>query len=285
MMLIADSGSTKTNWSIIGEDGIPRFFDTEGYNPYFQNSKAIASSLSGSLPADLDRRAVGGIHFYGAGCFEDKADIVAAALRELFPAAKIFVGLDLFGSARALLGNGPGFIAILGTGANTGLYDGTRITANIDSLGYLLGDEGSGYYIGKKLLGDFIRGYMPAPVAGELASTYSVTRESIMTRLYSGPSPNRYCAGFVPFLENSQADVDYTRGLVASAFADFFKCLVCKYADYKRYSFNCTGSVAYAFRDILADTAARYQMPWGTVLKAPIQGLVGYHGGLYIKLF
>jgi N-acetylglucosamine kinase-like BadF-type ATPase len=277
MKLVADSGSTKTKWALLRQDSTPLFFDTAGYNPYFINSDEMAASLKESLLAELEPAAVSDVYFYGAGCFDDKAIIMDTALRQVFPGASIFVGLDLLGSARAVLGDEPGFVAILGTGSNSCLYDGSRIVANIDSLGYLLGDEGSGFSIGRKLLQDYIRGYMPDAVREEFFERYQLSREDIMDKVYSAKWPNRYCAGFLPFLETSIADMSYTQGLLVAAFTDFFECLVTRYPYYDRYTFNCTGSVASAFRAILADVVARHRMKWGSVIKSPIEGLARYH--------
>src|SRR5215475_6660620 len=127
MILIADSGSTKTDWCLLKPGQPPYYFDTEGYNPYFVDTAYIERSLLGALPASVDRGAVRKVFFYGAGCFDDKAGIVAAALTGLFVNAYAEVALDLLASARALLGDEPGFVAILGTGTNTCLYDGRQI--------------------------------------------------------------------------------------------------------------------------------------------------------------
>ena len=277
MILIADSGSTKTSWCLQRPGAGPLFFETEGYNPYFVGTSYIADSLLRGLPQGVDRHAVNEIRFYGAGCFDDKVAIVSAALAIVFPGAKSTVALDLLASARALLGNEPGFVAILGTGANTCLYDGSGIIANIDSLGYLLGDEGSGFYLGRKLLGDYIRGYMPDAVQREFMERYGVTREEILERVYSAPMPNRFCASFTVFLTESVTGGEYTRGIVRQGFRDFFENLVTGYADYGGYSFNCVGSVGYAFREVLTETAEGYGMRVGNILRSPIDGLVKYH--------
>ncbi|MBS1933945.1 MAG: N-acetylglucosamine kinase [Bacteroidetes bacterium] len=277
MILVADSGSTNTSWCLI--DG-PReifYFDTEGYNPYFVNKDYIFQSLTNHLPENIERKKITNVFFYGAGCFDDKSDIIKNALLQLFPQTKIFAGLDLLGSARSVLGNDPGFVGILGTGTNSCLYDGNKITANIDSLGYLIGDEGSGYYIGKKILGDYIREYMPAPVRKEFFEMYGLTREEIMEKLYSEKLPNRFCAGFTKFISESTSGVSYTHGLVKDAFVDFFDNLVTKYDSYQQYTFNCTGSIGFAFKEILAETASIYKMKTGVILKTPIEGLAKYH--------
>ena len=164
MKLIADSGSTKTSWCLLKQNGGKVFFNTEGYNPYFLSSEYIVNSLKKQLPGESTFGFVEEIYFYGAGCFPDKKQVLVTAFTELFPSASCYIELDLLAAARALLGQRAGFAAILGTGANTCLYDGHAITDNIDSLGYILGDEGSGCAIGKKLLGDYARGLMPVDV-------------------------------------------------------------------------------------------------------------------------
>jgi N-acetylglucosamine kinase-like BadF-type ATPase len=277
MKLIADSGSTKTNWCLLTDKGEKFFFDTEGYNPYFVSTADIIHSLRERLPEHLDLSAVGQVHFYGAGCFEDKASIVSDALSVLFPGVSIHVGLDLLASARAVLGNQPGFVAILGTGTNSCLYDGSTIIDNIDSLGYLLGDEGSGFYIGRKLLADYIRGIMPPAVQQEFLDKYHYTREAIMDRVYTGEMPNRFCASFTPFLLESSTGSEYSRELVRSAFRDFFEKIVLHYKGIDRYTFNCVGSIGYAFRETLEEVAGFYGMSTGVILKAPIVALAGYH--------
>lgn len=277
MILIADSGSTKTSWCLLRSGTAALFFETEGYNPYFAGTDYIVASLLRSLSAGVDRSRVSRVYFYGAGCFEDKAAIVAAALAIVFPAARSSVELDLLASARALLGKSPGFVAILGTGTNSCLYDGSRITANIDSLGYLLGDEGSGFYLGRKLLGDYIRGYMPEDVQREFAARYGLSREEIMDRVYSAPMPNRFCGSFAVFLTESTSGGEYTRGIVRQGLRDFFDNLVSRYPDFRAYTFNCVGSVGYAYRTLLAEMAESYGMRPGNILRSPIDGLIDYH--------
>lgn len=277
MILVADSGSTKTNWCLLNHDTPSLYFDTEGYNPYFATSQDIALSLERQLPEKLDRTAVSEIFFYGAGCFDDKTAIVSNALARIFEKAAVSVHLDLLASARATLGDTPGFVAILGTGANSCLYDGQKIVSNIDSLGFLLGDEGSGFYLGRKLLGDYIRGYMPIAVQHEFFARYGHTRVEIMDKVYSEVLPNRFCAGFASFLRDSVNGGDYARETVRAAFRDFFDHLVCHYDDYACYTFNCVGSIGHAWRDVLSEVAASYGMRTGIILKAPIGALAEYH--------
>jgi glucosamine kinase len=283
MILVADSGSTNTNWCVLNATPDVQYFDTEGYNPYFVSVPYIIQSIRAGLPVNIDPKEVSIIYFYGSGCFEEKTTPVKTALEQIFPNADIYIGLDLLGSARAVLGDHRGFAAILGTGTNSCLYDGNKITANIDSLGYLMGDEGSGYYIGKKLLGDYIRGYMPAAVRAEFYKTYGVSKEEIMEQVYAEKLPNRYCAGFTRFITEGVSDKLYTEKIVRDSFNDFFECLVTRYENYIDYSFNCTGSIAFAFKDILSETANRYGMKTGVIIKTPIEGLAKYHHPQTVK--
>lgn len=195
----------------------------------------------------------------------------------MFPNSKVEVGHDLLAAARALLGTNPGFAAILGTGTNTCIYDGKDITHNIDSAAYILGDEGSGSFIGKKLLVDFIRGLMPKDVAEVFFNTYKLTPDEIMDNVYTKPLANRFCASFSKFVYDNNVNIEYTRKIVDDAFEAFFNNLVSKYPDYQSYTFNCIGSVGYNFRNVLEDKAAQYGMKVGKILRSPIDDLVQFH--------
>ena len=278
MKLIADSGSTKCSWCLVGGPA-PVHFTTEGYNPYFWDTPAIAASLALSVPAAVRGASIGAIHYYGSGVLSPaKAEIVAGALRQVFPQAQqVSVNEDLLAAARALLGQQAGFAAILGTGTNSCLYDGQRITQVVESLGYSLGDEGSGTSIGRLLLRDYLRGRFPAALAEEFKATYQLGEVSeVLDRLYNQPLPNRFLAGFARFAGEHYAE-PYCQRVVAQAFEAFFAQLVTQYPDYQRYPFSCVGSVGYHFREALAAAATRHGMAVGQILEAPIEALVRYH--------
>ncbi|MRX48187.1 N-acetylglucosamine kinase [Pedobacter puniceum] len=278
MIIIADGGSTKTNWCLITEEGKKVLFNTEGYNPYFSNTEYIIESLKKNVPSDLPVAAIKEVNYYGAGVHNDeKAEIVAKAMRAFFVNAQVNIGHDLLAAARALLGDERGFAAILGTGTNTCIYDGEDIEFNIDSLAYILGDEGSGCYIGKKLLSDYIRGYMPENVRAVFWETFKLTPDDILNNVYSKPLPNRFCASFSKFVYDITVNIEYSRNLVKTSFNDFFKNLVSHYPNYKSYKFNCIGSVAYNFRNILEEVAQEYEMEMGVIIRSPIDNLVDYH--------
>ncbi len=278
MMLIADSGSTKCSWCLLADAGPRTHFATEGYNPYFFDTAAIAASLGRALPAAVPRAAVRAVHFYGAGVLSPaKAEVVAGALRQVFPQARVFVAEDLLAAARALLGPRPGFAAILGTGTNSCLYDGQRITHCVESLGYSLGDEGSGTFIGRQLLRDHLRGRLPAGLSAALSAAHGLGDVSeVLDRLYNQPLPNRFLAGFAKFAHDHYHE-PHCRAAVARAFDAFFEQIVTHYPDYRRHAFNCVGSVGYHFREALAEAAARHGMAVGRIVQGPIDALAHYH--------
>ncbi|MGZ3901424.1 MAG: N-acetylglucosamine kinase [Bacteroidia bacterium] len=276
MILIADSGSTKTDWVLINESNQSRY-KTIGYNPYFINSENIYHSLSEKLAPEIIPGAVKKVYFYGAGCSTtSNAAIVSKALTRCFINSEISVGHDMLAAARALLGNKKGFAAIIGTGSNTCIYDGRDIEKNIDSLGYLMGDEGSGSYIGKKIVRDFMRGYLPPELQQQFNETYHLTNNDIFDALYNKPLPNRFLANFCMFADQNKKH-PYIEEIVKESFSDFFKNLVSRYPRYKNFSFNCVGSVGYIFKEILAEVAERYGMKTDKLIHSPIDDLVEYH--------
>jgi glucosamine kinase len=279
MILIADSGSTKTDWALINpENNSFTNYHTVGYNPYFIDTESICFSLSENLVKYFDAGLVYDLHFYGAGCAtRSKRKIIEDALSKVFPNANINVGHDLLGSARALLSNQKGFAAILGTGANTCIYDGNDCIMNIDSLGYLLGDEGSGSYIGRKILRDFMRNRLEPELQARFKERFLIeNNEQIYQTLYTTQFPNRYLAGFCKFADEYVTH-PYIRNKVRDSFRDFFKNLVSKYPSYNQYSFNCVGSVGYVFSDILIEVANSYDMKVGKIIQSPLNDLVQFH--------
>jgi glucosamine kinase len=278
MIIIADGGSTKTNWCLVNEEGKKILFNTEGYNPYFSDTPYIINSLKKNIPADLPTDKITEVNYYGAGVHNDeKANIIGEAMKVIFTNATINIGHDLLAAARALLGDDKGFAAILGTGTNTCIYDGNEISYHIDSLAYILGDEGSGCYIGKKLLSDYLRGYMPANVREVFWETFKLTEDEILDNIYTKPLPNRFCASFSKFVYDINVNMEYSRNLVKTSFEDFFRNLVSHYPDYQNYTFNCIGSVGYNFRNVLEEVANDYGMKVGKIIRSPIDDLVNYH--------
>jgi N-acetylglucosamine kinase-like BadF-type ATPase len=278
MIIIADGGSTKTNWCLVTEEGKKVYFNTEGYNPYFAPTDYIIKSLSESLPIDLEKDQITEVNYYGAGCSTpEMRKIVEDAMKVVFNKSRIYIGHDLLAAARALLGTTEGFAAILGTGTNTCIYDGKDVVHNIDSGAYILGDEGSGCYIGKKLLTDYLRGYMPEAVRKNFWDTFKLTPDDINEQVYTQPRANRFCASFSKFVYDNNVHIEYSRNLVRTSFEDFFRNLVTHYPNYQNYTFNCIGSVGYNFRNVLEEVVTENGMVIGNIIRSPIDNLVKYH--------
>lgn len=277
MILIADSGSTKTDWILTDDNKNQTRYNTIGYNPYFVDSETIYDSLVLKLIPQLDTTAVNKVFFYGAGCSTpEKKEIVYNALIRTFPDSEVFVLHDLLGAARALLGNNSGFAAIIGTGSNTCIYNGNEIEINIDSLGYLLGDEGSGSYIGKKIIKDFMRGYLPTELSDKFNQVYQINNKEIFDSIYHKTSPNRFLASFCKFADENK-EHEYIKTIVRESFNDFLNNLVSKYPGFENYSFNCVGSVGFIFKDILKEVITSHSMKMGKIIRSPIEDLVNYH--------
>lgn len=276
MILVADGGSTKTSWCLVKENGDTTFVNTEGYNPYFVNADYISDSVRKGFAQIENSDEITEVHYYGSGCFPGPAAIVRNGISQVFRQAKVFVELDLLAAARAVLGEKPGFTAILGTGTNTCVYDGKEITQNIDSLGYILGDEGSGTALGKKLLAAYIREEMPRDINDLFRAQYGLDKEKIFHQVYSSALPNRFCAGFATFI-HEHIDHHYISELVNTCFREFFTNLVSKYQGYQQYTFNCIGSIGFQFSDHLKKIALEFGMQPGQILKSPIDGLIDYH--------
>jgi N-acetylglucosamine kinase-like BadF-type ATPase len=278
MIIIADGGSTKTNWCLVTEEGKKVYFNTEGYNPYFAPTDYIIKSLQESLPIDLEKDQITEVNYYGAGCSTpEMRKIVEDAMKVVFNKSRIYIGHDLLAAARALLGTTEGFAAILGTGTNTCIYDGKDVVHNIDSGAYILGDEGSGCYIGKKLLTDYLRGYMPEAVRKNFWETYKLTPDDINEQVYTQPRANRFCASFSKFVYDNNVHIEYSRNLVRTSFEDFFRNLVTHYPNYQNYTFNCIGSVGYNFRNVLEEVVTENGMVIGNIIRSPIDNLVKFH--------
>ena len=290
MKLIADSGSTKTDWAVLEESRDAQTgpvrrcrellrFTSAGLNPNYMTEQEIMESLLKSIPSDMDMSLVSEIDFYGAGVNEVTGVKIRRALEEAFPAAvRISTESDMLGCARALLGRSPGFAAILGTGMNSCLYDGEKIVSAVPSLGVLLGDEGSAGYIGKMLLRNYLRGTVPSETAADLSVlTGGKGVGEIVASLYSASKPNAVCAELFRYVAVHLEDGGYCREIVVSAFRAFFRNVICLYPSYRSYSLNCAGSVAVICGPVLSEVAAEYGVEIGTLIQYPIDALVMYH--------
>jgi glucosamine kinase len=277
MILIADGGSTKTDWRLIKEGREYKQVQTPGFNPYLVGSDEIEAILWKELQPYIDNIAVSAVYYYGAGCSTPvKNMIVENAFEKIFPNARIHISHDLLAAAHALCGDKEGIAAILGTGSNSCFYDGKDITDCIFSLGYFFGDEGSGAYLGKQLLTAYLHKELPEDVEKRFKDEYSMSLESILDGVYTKPAPSRFLASFSRFINNNR-DHPYIYNLLTEAFRAFYKYQVCCYARHKEVPVHFVGSVAYHYKDILTEVGLEFGIKTGKFIKAPIDGLVEYH--------
>ncbi|WP_373512238.1 N-acetylglucosamine kinase [Persicitalea sp.] len=278
MILLADSGSTKTDWLLLDEDGqqITRFASV-GFNPFYQTQAVIAEGLRNEVVPKVSGQ-VREVHFYGAGCADEKTSRPACdALTDGFPDATIAVHSDLLAAARGLCGRQPGIACILGTGSNNCLYDGEKIVNNIGSLGFWLGDEGSGGYLGKRLVTHYLHGELPTEIYEAFRTSYpDVARLSILDRAYKQPFPNRYFATFAPFL-SQYLDRPFIRNLVQDAFHVFLDIYVVRHPGSGALPLHFTGSVAHYFESVLKEAMVKKGLQLGSIQKSPMLGLARYH--------
>ena len=276
MKLIADAGSTKADWILINNNHTVDKKRTNGINPFYQTADMISQLIKSELPFATDSASVKEVYFYGAGCIPEKQPIVSSALKSVFASATIEVDSDLLGAARALCGHSEGIACILGTGSNSCLYDGTNITQNTPPLGFILGDEGSGAFLGKALVSDFLKRQMPDSIAELFADKYHLTAKEAVENVYRQPLPNRYLAQFTPFLSGNIAE-PYCYNLVFDAFIAFFARNIVHYPDYHTLPIAFTGSVAYHFADVLEVAAYDFGLNFSHIAQAPIESLVEFH--------
>lgn len=276
MILIADSGSTKTTWVLTNKDtGVLQTCKTQGINPFYQTSDQILSTLQSEF--DLDKTKVSEIAFYGAGCANpEKNSIVEKALSSFFKTSNISVSSDLLAAARSLCLRSEGITAILGTGSNSCFYDGNEILKNVSPLGFILGDEGSGAVLGRKLVADVLKNQLPGRIIEKFNEMFGQTAAEILDKVYRKPFPNRYLASFTTFL-SKYIEEEPLRNLVKISFKEFFERNIKQYADCNIKTVHFTGSIAWHFKEILDEAAKETGYQLGKVIKDPMEGLLEYH--------
>jgi len=276
MVLIADSGATKTDWCIGQKHTDARIIQTQGINPFHQSKEHIKKILTEELLPQLSKaEPITHIHFYGAGCTPEKSVIVKEKLTKQFPDATIDVQSDLLGAARSLCGQKKGIACILGTGSNSCFYDGEKITANVSPLGYILGDEGSGASLGKKLVSDCLKGILPNDICQAFLKETGLTPADMIDKVYRQPQANRFLASLTPFL-SVHRDIPEIQSLLLSCFTEFFRRNVMQYA-HEGVEVHFTGSIAWYFQEEVKKAANTLNISTGQFIKSPIYGLINYH--------
>lgn len=280
MNLIADAGATKTDWRLVTSDFHPLKKITSGINLSVNRTDKDLSDVYRAMASELDVPfgEVSVLWYYGAGLTSvSKCETVANALSGIFTGAEIHVDNDLVGAARAVLGLSSGIACILGTGANSCEWDGERIIGHVNAGGYVLGDEGSGAYIGRMLLSDYIKGLVPDVLGEVLSKECGLTYENIVNHVYKGERPSGYLASFVPVVSRYIGH-PYCRALVSDAFDAFLSRNITPYGSVVPLAF--VGSIAMVFREILSERVKNAGYEMGKVLSSPADGLCDYHFGL-----
>lgn len=274
--LIADSGATKAEWCLVN-NGKKKTVFTQGISPYFLNTEQITELLLKELKPKLKNIEVDEVYYYGTGCANPtNAKSVKKAISKVFAGAKADVTHDLMAAARALCGRQKGVACILGTGSNSCYYDGKKIVKNSPGLGYVLGDEGSGAYLGKKVIQYYLYGTFDDELRGRFDLTYTTNTAEILENVYKKPLPNRYLASFAKFLADNRGHY-MIENIIEDGLNDFFFNHLCKYRETWTLPVHFAGSVAFGFRDVLQQLCNSYEFELGKVMKNPMEGLVAYH--------
>ena len=276
-ILIADSGSTKTDWILTTAENSILEVETMGINPVRDSRDAIFDNIKNQLFPQLPpKHQICQIHFYGAGCIDPYKKNVEEILADVFGSTtKITVESDLLGAARALCGNQAGIACILGTGSNSCLYDGKKIVSNTSPLGYILGDEGSGAFLGKTLVGNILKKIFSQKIQDRFFEKYNLTPSIIINKVYRESMPNRFLASLVPFLAEHREEPEI-HDMLVWAFRQFFARNVKAYG-HPEMEINCVGSIAFHFENEIKDAAAKEGLKMGKILQKPARDIADFH--------
>lgn len=278
MILLADGGSTKTTWALLEENGdLVRQWTTAGINPYQQTEATISTQLK-ELFAE-SAATVKTLYYYGAGATSSASKKLIESFKSVFNhLQKIDIQSDIVAAAYALCGNEAGIVCILGTGSNSAVYDGKTVIENVGGFGFILGDEGSGAVMGKQLMMDYLYRSMPKKIHQQLQAEYHLNDGKILQQVYNSPFPNRFLASFAPFLAKNKAEI-YISELINTQINAFLQKKVLCYDQAPHYPIHFTGSIAYFFQDVVRAVAQQHQLKIGTIVQAPMAGLLAYHQG------
>ena len=275
-ILIADSGSTKTEWCLLQGDKKKKI-STQGLSPYFLTTEQIIAVLQKELIPKIKDADPAEVYFYGTGCSNPaNAAIVKKAIKQFYKKATIKVDHDLMGAAKALCGDEKGIACILGTGSNSCFYNGKKIVKNSPGLGYVLGDEGSGAYLGKKVIQYFLYNTFDEDLMERFKAKFNTSSIEILDAVYKKPLPNRYLASYAIFLAENRGHF-MIENIIEDGLNDFFFNHIYKYRESWSLPIHFTGSISYGFKDVLKDLCNSYELQLGTVIKNPMEGLIKYH--------
>jgi glucosamine kinase len=274
--LIADSGSTKCEWCLVTDTKKKKII-TQGISPYFLSGEQLITILQNELLLKLGNAHPDEIFYYGTGLSNPhNVKLIKNALKKIFPSAKVEASTDILAAARAVCGNEKGIACILGTGSNSCFYNGRKIVRNSPGLGFILGDEGSGAYLGKKVVQHFLYDTFDEDLMMRFKEQYNTNANEILERVYKMPQANRYLSSFTIFLAANRGHY-MIENIIEDGLNDFFFTHLTRYQESWKYSVSFVGSVAFGFKDVLKNLCNTYEMELGKVLKQPMDGLIEYH--------
>lgn len=284
MIIIVESGATKTDWCAVAADGSVIPVRTAGMNIATMPIEAIKAIINEAAPQlNPNGEKVTELHYYAAGLIIPEGEKIPpvaknldASLKEYFPDAEMEYASDLLDAARAVCGHKPGIAAIMGTGSNSCLYDGKNIVKNVRSAGFILGDEGGGACLGKMFMADFLKGLVPEPVSSEFARDFQVDYFTVVQKVYKSDAPSKYLGEFAPWIMARYDSCDYVRDLVDRNFRNFIERALSQY-DIKKYPVGVVGGFGYAHQEKLRKVAAEYDIRFSEIIATPIEGLIKYH--------
>ena len=278
MILIADCGSTKTDWCLLnGKEKEAQVF-TQGMNALMLSEDEMANIIAKELMPHISAEDVTEVYYYGAGCISaDICGSVERAIRRNMPeATTVEVNTDLLAAARAVCGKKPGIACIMGTGSNSAYYDGNEIVKSIPAGGFIIGDEGSGAVLGKTLIADYIKNQMPENILAEFKKFYNGTYLDVVNHVYKQPFPNRWLANFTKFMYEKRED-DYIHNMIVNSFTLFFNRNIKQFDSWKDMEVGFVGSIAYYFEKELKEAAQKCEITVSEIYQNPIEGLIEYH--------
>ncbi|MCB0802681.1 MAG: hypothetical protein KDB74_06250 [Flavobacteriales bacterium] len=279
MILVADSGSTKTDWRLINGQSILSQHICNGLNPHFHSIETVLQEVQKTFESSISTQ-IEQIHFYGSGAStSEKKKILSDGFQQHFPKAKIFIYHDLLGAARAACGSEKGLAGILGTGSNCCSYDGHEIVKEFRSGGFIIGDEGGGVSIGKAILKAYIENDMPQELVEKFNFQFKISYDEILDSLYKKPYPNQFLASLSHFAYHNKNHFFISAILVAS-FQAYFDVQVKRHENWDSLPLNLVGSIAYYYNQELKVVAEKNNIKLNTILEKPIAGLALYHAGL-----
>ena len=277
MKLIIDCGSTKADWVILNGNNIVSSFNTEGFNPNYSDKNTISSIVLSNTSYKTYIQDITEVYFYGTGCGnKDNCDIIEEIFKSIFINAEIYVTHDLMAACHALFGDKKGIACILGTGSHSCHYDGNEIINKAVSLGYIIGDEGSGNHIGKQLLRDCFYNKMPKELSEKFEKEYDINITSAIDNIYHKAQTSRYLASFSKFAYENK-EHDYIKAICSKCFDEFIEYFILRYETSKDLEIGFVGSIAYYFQDILNKRLENQGLKISKIVKNPIEGLIEYH--------